>query len=228
MSYGQRIYSLSPFGLSSYFNKVYKLDQNLVNGVKYYIAHSDATGDPFLTSDNSTRGRIIVNNQTYNDVLLKYDICDQHVILEYNYTHGGMNLVILNNESISEFEIYQKVFRKYNFPQTGERFFQVIPSDSMAFLLSWKKELIPSGSFTQKAFEYTREKRKFYLLLHNNLILLKGNSSFAKALPDYIPEIRKYMKQNKIKLRKSDDGQLADLINFCGKIYFNSKPNPGK
>ncbi len=226
--YGQRNYSLSPNGLTSYFIKVYKLDQNLINGVKYYNPHSDAVGDPFFTSDKSEKGRIVVNGTTYNDVLLRYDICNQQVILEYNYTHGGINQVILNNEFISEFEIFNKLFRKFNFPLTGEKFFQVIPSDSIAFLLSWKKDMIPGGSFSQSAYEYTREKKKTYLMLHDNLWLIKGNKSLTRALSNHAPEIRKYMNQNKVKLRNSTDEVLADLVKFCSNIYFNSNSNSQK
>ncbi|MFO7655578.1 MAG: hypothetical protein R6W78_00775 [Bacteroidales bacterium] len=201
--------------LGEYFTRIYKLDQNLVNGMKYYNLHPLAIGNPFLISDKPSEGWVVLNGVEYRDLLLKYDICNQQLILEYTFSHGGMNHVVLNNAFISEFEIFGKHFRKYHFLQTREKFFQVITSGNFTLLKAFKKELVAPGSYSKIAYEYSGEQKKMYLLADSLPVTLKGNSSFIKLFPGHEAEIRKYMKQNKLRLKTADDMALNKLLGYC-------------
>lgn len=225
-AYSQVRQPLSEYGLTAYFTKLYRQDQTLINGAKYYNLHYAAIGDPFFINDKSSPGRIVMNGTEYNNIRLKYDICNQQIILEYSYAHGGINQLVLHDKYISEFEIFEKLFRKYNFPLTGENFFQVIASGNLVMLLSWKKELVPGGSFNQTAYEYTREKRKTYLLFDDKLHVIKGNKSFIKHFYDHDSEIRKFLKLNHINVRNTSDAGLSQLIDFCSNLPETSKNIP--
>ncbi|MBN2610888.1 MAG: hypothetical protein JXB00_04950 [Bacteroidales bacterium] len=220
---GQGQDTWSPYALEKYFARLYKQDQNLVNGMKYYNLHYSATGNPFLISEKSSEGWINLNGVEYRDILLKYDICNQQVILEYTYSHGGMNQVVLSNEFISEFELLGKRFKKYHFSLTGEKYFQVITSGSLTLLIEWKKDLLPAGSFSNIAYEYSREKKKMYLLKDSLPLPLKGNGSFLKLFPGNEAAIRKYMKQNQVKLKTAGDTVLGELLGYCSQFFEKPK-----
>src|SRR4030043_225270 len=78
-SRGQVNKSLAADILYSHFNTLYKLDQNLINGVKYYKSHEAVSGSEFFLDEKSSSGNITVNGIKYQNVLLKYDLINQDV-----------------------------------------------------------------------------------------------------------------------------------------------------
>ena len=108
--------------LKSDFEIAYGLDENLINGFRYRDKYPDAEGHPFWGDNQFFEGAIVINDKEYNNVFLKYDIAGQNIILQYRNSVNGIEQIQLNNYDIKEFEIRGKLFRKLQFPETGERF----------------------------------------------------------------------------------------------------------
>ncbi len=222
-SRGQHTKSLAADILYKYFNTLYGLDQNLINGVKFYKSPEAVSGNEFFLNDKPSPGRITVNGIMYPNVFLKYDLVKQDVILEYNYPSGGKMQIIIDKEKITEFEIFNKTFKKYYFPSTGELFFQTLTAGDLVCLIYWQKILVPSTSSLQYVYIYSEEYRKTYLLFENKLCKFAGQRSFLKLFPEYGDEIKKFIKRHQLEIRNISDDDLVRLLEYCNGLSSDVK-----
>lgn len=220
-SCGQAKNPLAADILYNYFNTLYKLDQNLINGVKYYKPREAISGNEFFMQEKSSRGKITVNGKEYTNVFLKYDIVNQDIILEYDYPPGGKLQIVIDDEKVTCFEIFNKTFRKYYFPATGSQFFQTINAGNLVCLIYRKKILIPIGSSLQYTYQYSEEKKNTYLLIEDQLFQFGGQRSFLKLFPDFKQEIKQYLIRYNLEIRNISDKNLTRLLEFCNDLSFN-------
>jgi hypothetical protein len=201
-----------------FFNQSYGTDYNLVNGIRYLNLYPSAEGHPFLGEDRFYNGKLVVNNKVYQDVEIKYDIYNQEIILQYPYFSGSTDKIVLVEEFIDEFEMDGKLFRKYTFPETAPRFYQVVFQGNISCLYYWKKDLL-KGSSAQSFYKYAPEKKIPYLVIDEKLCFFRGRKSFVELLPSkYQKEIRLYLRSNNIWLRDANELTIQQLLNHCNKL----------
>jgi hypothetical protein len=202
----------------SYFEQFYGADYNLINGTRYVNLYITAEGHPFLGEDSFYRGNIVINNKTYVDAEIRYDICNQKIILQYPYFSGNKDKIVLNEEFIGEFETDGRLFRKYSFPGIGPRFYQVVSQGNIYCLYHWKKDLI-KGSSVQSFYKYSPEKHLSYLVIDNKLCPFNGRISFLKLLPgEYNKKIIQFLRSNKIWIRDASDMQIRQIMDYCNEL----------
>jgi hypothetical protein len=206
------------FKLKSFFDQLYGADYNLINGRRYVNLYPTAAGHPFLGEDKFYRGNIVINNISYTNVDIKYDICNQKIHLQYPYFSGNTDKIILVEEFIYGFEIDGRLFRKYTFPETGPRFYQVVSQGNIYCLYHWKKELL-KGLSGQSFFTYSPEKHLSYLVIDNKLSPFNRRQSFLKLLPrKYNKDIKLYLRSNQIWIRDASDIQIRHLMDYCNLL----------
>ena len=213
-----RIIDSTVLNWKSYCEQLYGPDYNLINGRRYVNLYIIADGHPFLGDNSFYRGNIIINNKSYKDLEIKYDIYNQEILLQYTYFTGNTDLIILVEKFIDGFELDGRSFRKYNFPETGPRFYQVVSHGNIFCLYYWKKVLI-KGLSTHSFFAYSPEKHLSYLVIDNKIYPFKGRKSFIKLLPQqYSKEIILYLRSNKLWIRNASDTQIRQLMDFCNEL----------
>jgi hypothetical protein len=202
----------------SIFNQYYGADYNLVNGIRYINLYPSAEGHPFFGEDRFYNGKLVINNKVYQDVEIIYDIYNQEIILQYPYFEGSTDKIILTNEFIDEFEMDGKLFRKYTFPESAPRFYQVVSQGNINCLYYWKKDLL-KGSSAHTFYKYSPEKKVSYLLIDDKLNTFKGRKSFVELFPSkYQKEIRLYLRSNNIWLRDANELTIQQFLIHCNKL----------
>jgi len=205
--------------LQEYFSDAFQADQHLIHGTRYYNLYPTAPGNPFFEPDEFRTGSVIINEREYKDVRLKYDICNQRLVLRYTLNTGGTADIVLIHEAIRGFEIGGKVFRKYMIPKKGEQFCQEIGAGSMKCIYFWHKELIPLNNSLDSYNQYTNPVNSSFLLLNGVLLHYKGKKSFIKCFPVTAQHaVRKYIKENRIIMRHIPDADMHPLIRFCQNL----------
>jgi hypothetical protein len=219
ISSGQWIDESKVLALNKSFNNIYNLDGHLINGRKYYNRYSNAPGHPFFMDDQFKKGKVIVNGITYDNILIKFDIVNQEVVLQFSYIYGGNDQIVLNSENLSEFELDGKLFRKYSLPGKGNAFLQVIVEGKISCLYGWQKQLISQRYSLENPYAYSDQKSKSFLLINKQLVEYRGKKSFIKIFPREIhQDINRYFKTNNIKLCSASDNTIRQLINYCSQI----------
>lgn len=202
----------------------YGLNQEFVNGIYYENYYLGSLGHPYLFDDQYYNGDIIYRNKIYKDVLMKYDIFKQQIIIYYSYDNSNLQF-ILPNEFISEFYLNDKSFRKCSFPGIETGFFQVIHSDSekLKCFYYWSKQRY--NSYHNKdygSYKFTDSKRKSFIMIEGSLLAYNNKNSFIKIFPKEIQlKIKKYINLNKIKVMKTDDHKMTGLIDYCAALLNN-------
>jgi hypothetical protein len=207
--------------LNSLVTESYGPDQHLINGIESVNLHLRSEGHKFLGEDKYYPGRVVIDGQVYHDVSLKYDIFNQRLLLLVQHQSAGPKQIILNNLRINEFEINGRTFRKYTFPGSGTRFYQVMGSDEMACLYHFSKleNLNPVDRYTLSRF--TDERKKSYLYWHTDLHEFKSARLFVRIFPDHQPEIKAFIRKNNFRFRNINDSQMLSLISYCNSLREN-------
>ena len=116
---------------------LYGADQVLINGVEYYNEHARSKGHKFYGEDRYQRGRLVIEHKVYDDVLLKYDIYNQQVLMLSSQGSARDREIIINGLWLKEFSLGNRVFRKYYFPGRDTLLYQVYKGSYIDFLVHW-------------------------------------------------------------------------------------------
>jgi hypothetical protein len=199
----------------------YGLDQVLVNGISYEDKYWKKVGNQYFPEDRLYKGTLIYREKEYHGVRMKYDICDQQLILHIYQNYLTVR-VVLSNDFVSAFSLDEKLFSKYDF--TGKpRFYQVVFDTSrLKCLYYWYKQVQETGNgeiFGYYRFEFTESERKNYLKIDGSYETYKNNRSFTELFPEEIrPMIREYVKTHHIKVNKSSDKEITELLTYCNSL----------
>jgi hypothetical protein len=155
---------------------------------------------------------------TYHGVPINYDLYQQEVILQYISHSGETRYVILNNEQVEEFVLDQKVFRKIFLEGRDGGYGQVLRANELGLYIFFNKKLNETPSMNTTPYHYTKLSKRFYLEINGSTVQVGSRGSFIKQFePDNRKEIRQYMRQHHIRLKKASDDALRGLLQFCGR-----------
>jgi hypothetical protein len=215
-----------PHDASTDYNKLYKavteeygFDQVLVNGIFYQDKYWNKVGHPFFLEDQLYKGTLLFRGKEYKSIEMKFDIYNQQLIL-YIQNNNSVVWIVPPNDFISAFSLGDKFFSKYNFG--GEpRFFQVISdTEKIKCLYYWYKKMHESyenGRYI--TYEFFDSEKKSYLMLNGSFLIYRNNRSFIETLPgEIVAQVRKYIKSNHIRVNKSSDKEISELIVYCNSL----------
>lgn len=165
-----------------YYDRSYGSDYTLVNGIRYLQIPAGAEGHPFMGENRFLPGRIVIGEKEFDGTELKFDICNQEIILNYRDFSGSSQQIVLVSDAIDEFTLEDQVFRKMELPDMGQRYVQVMRGDPASCLFYWQKELV-EGLSGEYYYRYLPEKRSAYLMMNGELQPFRGKRSFVNAFP---------------------------------------------
>lgn len=199
-------------------------DHQLISGIKHINLYPTAEGHPFVGEDRFTRGTLLVNGKTYDDVWLKYDINKQKILLRYLHYSGSEEILLLNELAVDEFTLENRVFRRYSWPGTESGFYEVLSDDTLTCLSRLNKELLQglsSGSF----YRFLPENRKLFLVKDQAMYPFRTHGSFVKLFPKGLQrEIRHYLRSQEVWFGMAAEAEIKRLMAFCNKLIRDYKP----
>jgi hypothetical protein len=217
--HGQQSQNQPIDSLCDAFDRLYGLDQNLVNGIRYKVEYPGSEGHPYLGDQQIYSGSVTLDGREYTGLHLGYNVHNQSVVLEYMNLAGAPDRIVLHNEFIDVFELDRRRFEKHTFEMTGTSFFQVFDSGDIRCLLQWDKRLMRSNTSLTAYYSYSEPRRKFYLLHNGILSEFKSKKGFVKCFgEEYKKQIKQYFKQRSIQLNYITDTQLQSLLDYCDGI----------
>lgn len=201
------------------FEKLYGLDQNLVNGVRYIPEYPGSDGHPFLDDEHFSYGTIQIGPKSYSNVLIAYNVYKQNIIMQYTSFAGGPEMIILPNQHIQSFQLDLRKFEKLDPGAEGEKYYQVIDGGGLKCYYYWTKVLnrstSPGGSF----YNFSSLKRKFYLLKKGEVYSFKSKGSFIGLFESqYKKAIKSYFRENRIRMKLISDKKMIGLLKFCNEL----------
>ena len=193
-------------------------DYTLVNGIRYLQIPARAEGHPFLGENRFSPGTIRIGEEKYVGTELKYDICNQQIILNYRHFSGSEQQIVLVSDQINAFTLGNRSFQKVYQAEEGPKYFQVIEGDPVSCLYFYQKELV-DGSSGEYYYRYLPEKRSAFLSINGEFHPFKGKRSFIHAFPEgYQKEIRRYFKSTPFRFSEAIDTDMHNALQFCNEL----------
>lgn len=201
-------------------NQVYGLDPLLYNGKQYaYFLPAGTSGSPFLNGPEYEQGSVQIRGISYKSLLLNYDVYNQQLILRFKTQAGNEQLMTISNAWLEAFTLDNKQFELLALQDTMRQIYQVIGTGNIRILYSFTKILSLDKSYGATNFNFSKPTRESVLLIGSKPIRYKNNRSFIALFgPVNQPILKKFLRQQKINVKKANDLQMVKLMNFCNTL----------
>ena len=192
--------------------------QLLFNGRIWRNLYSNILGDQFLFSKVWLKGEVVINDITFKNVPLRYDIFNDQLISMINQ---GI-LIQLNKELIKGFIL---VFENKNYlfenlgNGTGDSFNgfgQVLYKGKTCFVMKQIKKIELLA--VDNKYDEFYQKQNLFILKDGNFFHISGKKDLIKALSDREEELRKFIRENKIRIKKKDPESFIPVIKFYDSL----------
>lgn len=203
--------------IQEHFDLIYKIDPRLISGDLYQPTMSIADGHPFFINSDWKKGSVIVDGIQFDNLLLRYDISSNELILNTrNITSLNLQL-ILKNDHVSFFNMGDHSFRhlpgKNQF--YGSYFCEVLAQGEIDLLLLRTKNLKIIGSDLNYSYQTNQYE---YLVLNEKVYRYRGRRTLFKLYPDLKAELRDFIKINRLKFKVIKHDNLVKLISHSNAL----------
>jgi hypothetical protein len=199
-----------------------KVDSSLENdfvlmNARYFIdKYPRAYGKPYFDVTNYSPCKLILGNNTYKDINLIYDIFEQKLHFVLNKTNEKGIVFELNNQVITRFYLDDKVFVNYYelpfLPQSGF-YEEIFLGKHLNVYSRWSKDYVETITM-QNIGEFTSQKRKLFFEINGKMVDISSKERFLKIFAGERNKIKSFMRENKIRLFKSNNSDLIKLFSF--------------
>lgn len=206
--------------LYSYFDEVYGADEKLVSGPFYYGAITGSIeGHPYFIDEEWKPGYVKIGDIRYDNLLLKYDINIDKVILKYIASNSASFQVGLRSGNITRFTMGDHTFIPY--PEVKDSttvpFAELLSDGEIKYLLVRKKFLMLTNGSGMTDYTY-KETVKQYFYRNNELIPFKGRRTLLELYPELKTELKQYARKKGLELRPKKTDDRAEWVNYCNYL----------
>ncbi len=191
--------------------------QLLYNGRVWRVLYKNVKGFEFLFTKDFLPGTITIDGKTYNNLELKYDIYNDEIL---TLTDRGIVLQ-LNKEMVEKFTLYyeNKIFYFHNIKADSinnlDGYVNVLHDKKTAFYVKYKKDILLLADDNKN--DIFSEIFKTYLRKDNIIYPIGSKKDLLKVLADKQPEVKAFIKKNKIQVSKKIPGSFIPVL-----IYYDT------
>jgi hypothetical protein len=196
----------------------YGIDDALVNGLLFLPGNINAAGDPYFYGNGWKAAKLSVNERIFSVEAIKYDICDERLILLVALNSGSRVPLVLNNDFIQWFTLSDANFVHANLYFAKDEmkgFVDLIYEGNITFISKYKKEFVNMYTQVTPFGKFSETKVTYYLIKDKKVIKIRNKRTLLSAFEANRKEINRFMKTNDIHFRKATHSQLANLAKFC-------------
>jgi len=199
---------------SNNFKMFEPLDPTIINGKQYTFFVYNVEGHQYLNGQGFERGTMCIKGKTYHNQLLRYDIYNQVLLLKFRDQFDAEKIIIVSDAWLTSFTIGSMKFELVENADGKRKITQKIDGEGISIVFEWEKTLTLNAS--NGMYKFSEPIKGSYLIINGEKIKFNGNRSFARAFGKENEKIvRKYLRQNRIKVKKVNDISLEKVIKHC-------------
>lgn len=206
-----------------WFDSLIGIENTEINNGTVYIeelkTEENKNTHKFFSTNKYQLGNICYDNQNYFNVLMKYDLYEDQIIVKIK-KKSNYSTIKLVQEKVQNFSINSNYFVNHKFfknttSTSSFSFYQILfESKELSLFKVNKKE--SSELIKEMKLYYEFNNKNFYYILYNdNMYLIKSKKDIKRIFPIYKKDIYSFYKKNK-KLFKKDKNtffiQLTEQI----------------
>ncbi|MEX2371417.1 MAG: hypothetical protein WD578_10450 [Bacteroidales bacterium] len=188
------------------------------NGTVYNYVAIRTGGHQYLDGEMYFYGTLTINNTTYRNLELNYDIFNQAVLFKYG-TGSGRKVISIPVETISEFTIHDRSFEVIHVSDWDYTIYEKIGDGKWCIYYQWSKDIKTASQNELNNYEFSKSQKTIYLSDSSEFIKIRGKRDFLKAFgADNKKDLKKFMRTNRIRFKSVSNIQMRNLLNFCNSI----------
>jgi hypothetical protein len=209
------------------YDHVYGPDPLLYNGKKYtYFMPASIEGNQYFASADFGKGEVavrwsggqVVGWKSQYDFLLNYDIYNQKLLLKFNDETGAEQIIELSEAWLDGFNLENAHF-KYVEINNSTRIYQVLGNNDIRVFYFWRKTLKLNNSTGAAHYAFSGPVKSRYVFMDGRLMPYGSTNSFTRLFdPAFKDEIRKYLQDHEINVKKANDQAITDLIDYISNM----------
>lgn len=200
-------------------DRIFGLDQRLVSGSSYPgSATGSISGHPYWIDSNWKDGSVLIDGVQYENLLLKYDISSNSLVLNTINLNSQAIQLSLNKNSVSEFTLDNRKFIRFQGKDHFSKhdFCEECVTGTLNYLQIRNKVLsVATGGSTD--FKYKIYIADF-LLLDNELIRFNSKRVLYKLFPEHKKEIKHFIFHNSLSPGRKNTDDRIRLIEYCNSL----------
>lgn len=188
---------------------------HLFNGTEYIMYDQHIKGTPYFM-DNVTTGSVFYDGTWYQDVPMLYELTtNKLVIRQYN---GGV-LICLVNEKVGSFILSNHTFI-HIVPDSGssiisDGFYDRIYNGNVKAYSRRQTVLLENPTTYETNF---KRDDKYYINRNNLWYPISSESDALRVFKDHKKEVTKYLRQNKIRYKKTPEYAIVKMAEYYDQI----------
>ncbi len=206
-----------------YNQKVKDIDE-LIDGKDYIPYYFRSKSKPLLFNGMRCKGSLIFKGRKYEGLSLEYDTYRDELIYydSTKFIDDKVFKIAMNKNPIGSFSLnygtdtlkfkYFDREKDNNFNLTGG-FYEVVYEGKSRFLIKHQSFPIEKEGVT----EYTQTKSQF-LSVGDGFNKIRSSMGFVKLFGENSDEVKKFMRSNRIHLRKANNYKIASILNYYDNL----------
>jgi len=200
------------------YNKKIAAYGDLYYGIEHLGYTQKMNGTPYFESTEWQKGNVIYNNVLYKDVMLKYDLAADELIVLHPNNFFGVTLVTdkVQSFTISNNEfIYVPARNKLGLKQSG--FYQVLVNGKLS-ILAKRSKVIEEKTSVGEVERNVESKEQYYAVKDGAATSVNNEESVMGLLGDQARAVRTYLRTRDIKFRKSKELALFEIATYYNQL----------
>lgn len=195
----------------------------MISGNFYQDPSPKSTGgNPYYGDFDWKRGSVTLEKLVFDTLLLRYDICNNELIINTLNFNGSPFQISLNKDLVSSFSLEGRKFIHFpsSDPRKNSRFCEVLAEGTVTLLLLETKSLkVPVSGNTSYFYEpFSR----MYMLVGNEITAYQGKATLYRRYPHLKAALQGYIRTQKLRFHKNKLSH-ARLVEYCNTLLTQQK-----
>lgn len=211
--------SISKRNATALYWKALKTQARLYNGSRYVPPTQTFEEHPYFLSEDWITGALWYDGEYFTEVPLMYDLSSDALITEHYPSGQSIQLVRGKLESFSVaghyFEKIENESVSNSLPGTG--FYDVLYRGETKVVAARQKVLHKKIEVGEVTITY-QERNKYFILRNGVFFPVRSKASVLKLMDDRKPELKKFMKKQKLVFEDDRELMLRGLAEHYDKL----------
>jgi hypothetical protein len=215
--------------LFTLYNQKIDNSNELVNGRDYFPYYYRSELKPILFNQNKKSGSLVMNGKKYDNLTLDYDTyLDELIYYDRSKFIANKSLSIaLNKEIVEGFNLYfdndSLIFRyckssdnvKFDLP---EGFYEVVYDGNSKYIIKHQSEFTVMEGLDEYLYSPAG-----YVMVGENFSRVRSKKGFVKLFGDKSKEIKKFMRSNRIHIKKEEKNKIASVLKYYDSLILSNQ-----
>src|SRR4030042_1830845 len=193
-------------------------DHLILNGKIWRNRYLGVKGNPYFLTGEYTNGDITFNGKVFRNKIFRYDIYNDEIVLWINPS----TIIILNKEMVDDFRL-NYLNTEYHVLNMGadssgvlSGYVNVYYEGPTALYVKYRKEIEILA--VDNKYDLFIQQHRIYIRKNGEVMQVSGKRGLLKLLADRKAELKDYVKQNRLRMAKSDPLSFIPLLQYYDSL----------